>query len=44
MMGDRYGTLVKITKSRVKDREIAHVLLDKSGKTLRFALADCVEV
>jgi len=26
------------------NREIAHVKLDKSGKTMRFVLDDCVEV
>lgn len=50
MMGDRYGTIVKITRSRVMQddwgnpREIAHVKLDKSGKTLRFVLDDCKEI
>jgi hypothetical protein len=57
-MGDRYGEIVKITKSRKNfpprafvsaDRhgtyiEIAHVKLDKSGKTLRFVLTDCTPV
>jgi hypothetical protein len=47
MMGDRYGEIIKITRARLlraKDpngREIAHVKLDKSGKTLRFMLDDC---
>jgi hypothetical protein len=51
MMGDRYGTIDKITirKLRRQDltdkreitREIAHVKLDKSGKTIRVILADC---
>jgi hypothetical protein len=50
MMGDRYGEIVKVTISKVlKDRsgkpeEIAHVKLDKSGKTMRFVLADCTEI
>ena len=50
MMGDRYGTIVKITRSKVlTDRwgdryEIAHVKLDKSGKTMRFIYADCKEI
>ena len=31
-----------LTENRFeKDREIAHVLLDKSGKTVRVILADC---
>jgi hypothetical protein len=48
MMGDRYGEIVKITKSKTDkhgaDWEIAHVKLDKSGKTLRFVLTDCTPV
>ena len=50
MMGDAYGEIVKTTVSKkLKDRyndpvEIAHVKLDKSGKTLKFVLADCTEV
>lgn len=39
MMGDRYGDLVKITKLR--GLEVAHVKLDKSGKTVRVSLNDC---
>ena len=38
MMGDRYGEVVKIVN------QIAHVKLDKSGKTLKFVYADCTEV
>ena len=30
MMGDRFGTITKITKSRI------HVLMDRSAKTRRF--------
>ncbi len=49
MMGDRYGEVVKFTRSKVKNRwgdldEIAHVKLDKSGKTVRVILNDCREV
>ncbi len=54
MMGDRYGEVVKVTKARKNrkvtgdtgyaQREVAHVKLDISGKTLRFLLADCTEV
>ena len=61
MMGDRYGTIVKISRMRpaqavraalltgrargvYEPREIAHVKLDKSGKTMRFVLADCTPV
>jgi hypothetical protein len=58
MMGDRCGTIVKITKQRTgfppsaivsaDDRgtyiEIAHVKLDKSGKTLKFISADCQDI
>ena len=52
MMGDRYGELVKVTKYKPRakcgaedpHKEIAHVLLDKSGKTMRFMLDDCTVV
>jgi hypothetical protein len=49
MMGDRYGEVTKVTRGKVfKNRwgdpeEIAHVKLDKSGKTVRVILADCTE-
>jgi hypothetical protein len=42
MMGDRYGEIVKTIKSRIgKEYTIAHVKLDKSGKTVRVVLDDC---
>jgi hypothetical protein len=50
MKGDRYGEIVKITtrkgsvsmgESLKAKIEIAHVKLDKSGKTIRVILADC---
>jgi len=50
MMGDQYGEIVKVTRGKVfknrwgDDEEIAHVKLDKSGKTLRVILADCTVV
>jgi hypothetical protein len=48
MMGDRYGEIVKVTRTiDIGDgwsRELAHVKLDKSGKTVRVILADCTEV
>lgn len=52
MMGDRYGEVIKITKRTSPAtgmgprqwREIAHVKLDKSDKTVRVILADCTEV
>jgi len=52
MMGDRYGEVVKVTKSKKRAfvpggynvSEIAHVKLDKSGKTVRVLLDDCTEV
>jgi hypothetical protein len=48
-MGDRYGEVVKVTRSTKRDSwgdryEIAHVKLDVSGKVLRFLLTDCQEV
>jgi hypothetical protein len=51
MMGDRYGEIVKVTKSRRRmigsgynEQDIAHVKLDVSGKTVRVLLNDCTEV
>jgi len=54
MMGDRFGEVVKVSKARknrqvagdtgYRQREVAHVKLDISGKTLRFLLDDCTEV
>jgi hypothetical protein len=55
MMGDRYGTIVKITElpgrlvgtPRVpfeRARTIAHVKLDKSNRTKKFRAMDLEEV
>ena len=50
MMGDQYGTVIKIVKSKVVSKpgqspaEIASVLLDKSGKTVKVILDDCTVV
>jgi len=47
MRGDMYGEIVEVTTSKVlKNRwgdpqELAHVKLDKSGKTVRVILDDC---
>lgn len=46
MMGDRFGTITKISKTRKAQldedrREIAHVKLDISGKTVRVYLEYC---
>jgi hypothetical protein len=49
MMGDQYGEIVKITVKKgnllaahdPRRVEIAHVKLDKSGKTVRVRLDDC---
>lgn len=46
MRGDRFGTVMKITKPSPskawpKRSEVAHVLLDISGKTVRVVLDDC---
>jgi len=51
MMGDRYGEVSRITTKhllpghpewpRYKVQDIAHVKLDKSGKTVRVILDDC---
>ena len=49
-MGDRYGEVVKVFKSKhLKDRwgdlrELATVKLDKSGKTVKVIFSDCTEV
>jgi hypothetical protein len=49
MMGDRYGDVLRV-KRRVKlhtngeIEEIAHVRLDKSGKTVKVLLNDCTVV
>jgi len=45
MMGDQYGTVIKIVRlPQPGARQIAHVKLDKSGKTVRVLLNDCTEV
>ncbi len=48
MRGDRYGEVVKVVRKRqtlTHDKyEVAHVLLDKSRKTVRVILTDCTEV
>jgi len=56
MMGDRYGYVIKTTRhkeryigvpssrSRSDEYEVAHVKLDKSGKTVKVILADCTNV
>jgi hypothetical protein len=45
MRGDQYGTVVKVVRlPKSGAREIAHVKLDKSGKTVRVLLNDCKEV
>ena len=49
-MGDRYGAVVKVTrrkfffKNRWDEKEVAHVKLDISGKTVKVVLDDCTEV
>jgi hypothetical protein len=47
MMGDRYGEIIRTTTvSRTSGDKVvmAHVKLDKSGKTLAFVLDDCTVV
>jgi hypothetical protein len=49
MMGDRYGEIVRITRRKGAAKrgaedpsyEVAHVKLDKSGKTIPVMLRDC---
>ena len=38
MMGDRFGEVVKVT------RTLVHVRMDRSGKTIRFGPEDLIEV
>lgn len=40
MQGDRFGELIKISKSKFGD-EIARVKLDISGKIAYFLMKDC---
>ena len=53
MMGDRYGEVVKTSRKALAKPgianafavvEIAHVKLDKSGKTVRVIFSDCTVV
>ena len=45
MQGDRYGEVVKVVRlPQPGARQIAHVKLDISGKTVRVLLNDCREV
>ena len=45
MRGDRYGEVVKkAAPNFIEGREVVHVKLDKSGKTIRVILEDCTEV
>lgn len=44
MMGDRLGTLVRISKARTgihAGADIAHLRMHRSGKTIRVLLDDC---
>jgi len=50
MMGDRFGEVVRVVNKTIRHdradrvRDVAHVKLDKSGKTIRVLLDDCVVV
>ncbi len=50
MMGDRYGVVTKLTPGVPRVRNLkagvtmAHVRLDKSGKTVRCIARDCEEI
>ena len=53
MMGDRFGAVTKVAVKKVPSGkpgvgdeavEVASVLLDKSGKTVKVILADCTVV
>ena len=48
MRGDRYGEVVKTVRRKIKQspgvaivRDVAHVKLDISGKTIKVLLDDC---
>jgi hypothetical protein len=43
MMGDCYGTIVKVTTS-LNGVHIAHVRLDKSGKVIKCVSEDCADI
>ena len=49
MMGDRYGEVTKLTRSKKSDNELGHsgdiyvVKLDKSGRTIKVWADDCEE-
>jgi hypothetical protein len=42
MQGDRYGTVVKIVRSKTGEL-VASVALDKSGRVKKFRAADLIE-
>lgn len=41
MMGDRFGAWLKTTKRKPDGASVAHVKLERSGKTVRVLLDDC---
>ncbi len=50
MMGDRYGQVVKVGRTKESDNQLGKsadtytVLLDKSGKRIRVYADDCTEI
>lgn len=41
MKGDRFGKVVNVTMSRETNVPYAHVMLDKSNRTMKFIADDC---
>ena len=41
MMGDRFGKVMRVSHQHATGKEIAHVMLDKSNRTLQFIADDC---
>jgi RNase P/RNase MRP subunit p29 len=41
MKGDRYGKVVNVTMHRENNTPYAHVMMDKSNRTIKFVADDC---
>jgi hypothetical protein len=41
MMGDRFGKVMRVSVHRNTFKFIAHVMLDKSNRTIKFVADDC---
>jgi hypothetical protein len=40
-MGDRFGKVMRVSVHRNTFKFIAHVMLDKSNRTIKFVADDC---